>query len=85
MKLLIRRFSSAVDILVSLGVSVAFGHDVRFPRAGSIYCLVMFFSARKALNLPRGHIYTSDLNMTQEAMHCDVFELWKLVRESMEV
>jgi hypothetical protein len=46
MKLLITRFSSALDILLLLGVSMAFGHDLRFRRASSIHCPVLFFSGR---------------------------------------
>jgi hypothetical protein len=84
MKLLIRRFSSALGILVSLNVRVVF----RYKTSGSRlkYCLVLSFweQARKALNMPRGHICTSDLNVTQWLMHWDVFELWELVNGSME-
>jgi hypothetical protein len=78
--LLITRFSSVIDILVSLDVSVASGRQAQFIA----WCCSFEEDARKALNMPRGHVYTSDLNMTQETMHCDLFELWKLVKESTE-
>jgi hypothetical protein len=37
MKLMMTRVSSAVDIVVSLSLSLSFGGDLRFRRAGSKY------------------------------------------------